>query len=142
MIKNQIKYLQHLFYELLADYGQVYLVIKYSENSSIGNRGFTDEEKKKGLVLIFNQRNHKNLHWTEEGSIMATLGFGGNNKPEKCFLHLDDIVAVFSPYAKIRFDRWDMWEDQEKPETPGVPTEKKAQDEKVVSLDLFRKAKT
>jgi len=138
MIKNQLKYLQYLFYELLNDYGQVHLVIKYSENSSIGNRGFTDEEKQKGLVLIFNQHNHKNLQWTEEGSVMTTLGFGGNNTPEKCFLQFDDIVSVFSPYAKIRFDRWDMWDVKNQPE---LPAEKKSENEKVISLDRFRKAK-
>jgi hypothetical protein len=56
-MKNQIKYLQNLFYDLLNDYGQVYLVVKYSENTKIGNRGFTEEEKKKGLALeIFNQK--------------------------------------------------------------------------------------
>lgn len=138
-MKNQIKYLQHLFYELLNDYGQVYVVIKYSENSGIGNRGFTEEEKEKGLVLTFNTRNHKSLQWTEEGSITTTLGFGGNNKPEKCFLHFDDIVAVFSPYAKIRFDRWDMWDVKDQSE---VSEEKRTPDEKVISLDRFRKTKT
>jgi hypothetical protein len=136
MMKNQLKYLQYLFYELLNDYGQVYVVIKYSENSSIGNRGFTEEEKQKGLILTFNQRNHKTLQWTEEGSVITALGFGSNNKPEKCFLHFDDIVSVYSPYAKIRFDRWDMNDQAE------VPEEKKLPDAKVVSLDRFRKTKT
>jgi len=139
MMKNQLKYLQYLFYELLNDYGQVYVVIKYSENSSIGNRGFTEEEKQKGLILTFNQRNHKNLQWTEEGSVITALGFGSNNKPEKCFLYFDDIVSVFSPYAKIRFDRWDMWDMKDQAE---VPEEKKLPDENVVSLDRFRKTKT
>jgi hypothetical protein len=138
-MKKQLKYLQHLFYELLNDYGQVYVVIKYSENSSIGNRGFTEEEKQKGLILTFNQRNHKTLQWTEEGSVITALGFGSNNKPEKCFLHFDDIVSVFSPYAKIRVDRWDMWDTKDQPE---APEEKISPEENVVSLDRFRKTKT
>jgi hypothetical protein len=138
-MKKQIKYLQHFFYELLNDYGQVYLVVKFSENSSIGSRGFTEEEKQKGLVLTFTQRNHKTLQWTEEGSVITALGFGSNNKPEKCFLHFDDIVSVFSPYAKIRVDRWDMWDTKDQPE---VPEEKISPEENVVSLDRFRKTKT
>jgi len=141
-MKNQIKYLQNFFYELLNDYGQVYVVVKFSENSSIGNRGFTEEEKQKGLVLTFNQRNHKNLEWTEEGSIITTLGFGNNNKPEKCFLHFDDVVSVFSPNAKIRFDRWDMWDNKNESGGTELQEEEKSPDEKVVSLDRFRKTKT
>jgi hypothetical protein len=140
-MKNQIKYFQHLFYELMNDYGQVYVAIKHSENSAIGNRGFTEEEKKKGLVLTFNQKNHKNLQWTDDGSIITTLGFGNNNRPEKCFLYFDDIVSVFSPYAKIRFDRWDMWDTKDQSEKPEITEEKKAPDEKVVSLDRFRKTR-
>ncbi len=140
-MKKQIEYLQHLFYELVNDYGQVYVVVKYSANSDIGNRGFTDDEKDKGLVLVFNERNHKNLKWTEDGSIVATLGFGGGNRPEKCFLYSDDIVSVFSPKARIRFDRWDMWDEKDQTEGHERPEEKKQQTEKVVSLDRFRKPK-
>ncbi len=141
-MKTQIKYLQHLFYELLNDYGQVYIVVKSSESTDIGNRGFTDEEKKSGLILVFNERNHKSLQWTEDGSITTTLGFGSNNRPEKCFLHSDDIVSVFSPSAKIRFDRWDMWDVNDQAEESRPPEEKKHCGKKVVSLDRFRKTKT
>ena len=144
-MKRQIKYLQQLFYDLLNDYGQVYVVVKYSENSTIGNRGFTEEEKKKGLVLIFNQRNHKHLQWTGDGSVIASLGFGANNRPEKCFLHFDDIISVFSPSAKVRIDRWDMWDIEEQAgESPKSVTSKSeiSDSEKIVSLDRFRKIKS
>ena len=143
-MKNQIKYLQNLFYDLLNDYGEVFVVIRYSDNSTIGNRGFTEEEKKKGIVLIFNDRNYKNLQWTEDGSIMTALGFGVNNRTEKCFLHFDDIVSVFSPYAKVRFDRWDIWNIENNSEKSGeskVPEEGKSFNEKIVSLHSFRKTK-
>jgi len=143
-MKNQVKYLQNLFFDLLNDYGQVYLVVQYSENSTIGNRGFTEDEKQKGLVLIFNQKNHKNLQWTDDGSIITNLGFGANNRPEKCFLHFDDIVSVFSPSARIRFDRWDIRdaEDQNRKYQESLsPEEKKPKDVKVVSLDNFRRQK-
>lgn len=141
-MKNQVKYLQNLFYDMLNDYGKVFMVVKYSENSTIGNRGFTDEEKKKGIILVFNSRNYKNLQWTEDGSIITALGFGVNNKLEKCFLHFDDIVSVFSPDAMIRFDRWDMWDIQDNPqESPTAPEREKLPDEKIISLDGFRKTK-
>lgn len=143
-MKNQIKYLQNLFYDLLNDYGQVYVVVKYSENSIIGQRGFTEEEKKKGIILVFNQKNHKTLQWTDEGNIIATLGFGVTNRPEKCFLHFDDIVSVFSPGAKVKIDRWDMWDIEDQPEefkTSVVPEKEKSLNAKVVSLDRFKKTK-
>jgi hypothetical protein len=136
-MKNQIRYFQNLFYDLLNDYGRVYIVVKHSDRTIIGNRGFTDEEKEEGLVLAFSQMNYKNLQWTEEGSIVATLGFGANNTPENCFLYFDDIVAVYSPDAKVIFDRWDMEDfdrDSEKLKEP--------KGGKIVSLEHFRRTKT
>ena len=143
-MKTQIKYLQKIFYDLINDYGQVYIVIKYSPNSAIGNRGFTEEEKKKGLVLVFSQKNYRNLEWDGDGSIMTTLGFGVSNRSEKCFLYYDDIVSVFSPGAKVRFDRWDMLDIGAEPEEskkPAVTDEEKQLDDKIVSLDRFKKTK-
>jgi hypothetical protein len=143
-MKIQVKYLQNLFNDLLADYGHAYVVVKYSDNTVIGKRGFTEEEKKKGIVLVFNRKNHKNLQWTEEGSIVTALGFGAGNKPEKCFLHFDDIVSVFSPFAKVRFDRGDIWDAQPEPGEAAEPAGKKVKkksDDNVVSLDRFRKTK-
>ena len=143
-MKTQIKYLQNLFYDLINDYGQVYIVIKYSPNSAIGKRGFTEEEKKKGLVLVFNQKNYRNLEWDGDGNIITTLGFGAGNRPEKCFLYCDDIVSVFSSGAKVRFDRWDMLDIVEQPEEskePAVTEEEKHLNEKIISLERFKKTK-
>ncbi len=145
-MKNQIKYLQNLFYDLLNDYGRVYIIVKYSDRTTLGNRGFTDEEKEQGLILVFTGKNHKTIQWTEDGSILVSLGFGNNNKPENCFLHCDDIVAVYSPDAKIKFDRWDMlsMEDSsaESRHVKGSQQRSLGDKRKIVSLDNFRKAKT
>jgi hypothetical protein len=141
-MKNQLKYLQNLFYDLLNDFGRVYIVIKYSENTTIGNRGFTEEEKKNGLVLIFNLKNHKNLQWNEDGSIITALGFGAANRSEKCHLHADDIVSVFSPDARVKYDRWDIPETVGQSEAMKGSEEEKSGEEKIVSLDGFRKTKT
>jgi len=143
-MKNQIKYLQNLFYDILNDYGQVYIVVRYSENTVIGTRGFSEDEKQKGLILVFNQRNYKNLVWSDDGNISSTLGFGLSNRSEKCFLHSDDIMSVFSPDAKIKFDRWDIWEQRDSVMKSGNVSESGEtdnRDNKIVSLDRFRKAK-
>ncbi|MBT9537706.1 MAG: hypothetical protein IVZ94_06200 [Nitrospirae bacterium] len=110
----------------------------------IGSRGFTDEEKENGLVLAFNSKNYKTLQWTEDGSIVTTLGFGSNNKVENCFLHSDDIISVYSPDAKIKFDRWDMMETKDSlSESQKIRNDKKdaVTKGKIVSLDSFRKIK-
>jgi hypothetical protein len=143
-MKNQIKYLQNLFYDLLNDYGRVFIMVKYSERTIIGNRGFTDEEKEKGLTLVFNNKNHKNLQWTEDGGIVAALGFSANNRIENCFIHNEDIVSVFSPDAKVKFDRWDMRdakESHEESERSSEPEKEKSAEEKIISLDDFKKSK-
>ncbi|MEW6002863.1 MAG: hypothetical protein AB1638_09495 [Nitrospirota bacterium] len=115
-------------------------MVRYSDRTMIGKRGFTDEEKEKGIVLVFNDMNHKNLQWTEEGSIVATMAFGINNRPENCFIHYDDIVALYSPEARVQFDRWDMWEDYpKKSEGPGKLKKERSPNGKIVSLDNFRK---
>ncbi|NWF99049.1 MAG: hypothetical protein HXY52_09000 [Nitrospirae bacterium] len=143
-MKNQIKYLQTLFYDLLNDYGRVYLIVKYSEKTIIGKRGFTEEEKKQGLILVFNQKNHRNLEWTDRGDIITTLGFGAGNRPENCFIYSDDIISVFSPDARIKLDRWDILEqrdeNQKDEKSKSEESEIKA-DEKVVLLDKFRSIK-
>ncbi|MDO8747410.1 MAG: hypothetical protein Q7J70_07105 [Thermodesulfovibrionales bacterium] len=143
-MKNQLKYLQNLFYDMMNDYGRVFVVIKQSERTMIGNRGFTDEEKENGLILAFNSKNYKTLQWTEDGSIVTTLGFGSNNKVENCFLHSDDIISVYSPDAKIKFDRWDMMETKDSlSESQKIRNDKKdaVTKGKIVSLDSFRKIK-
>ena len=117
-MKNQIKYLQNLFYDLLNDYGRAFVVVKYSDRTIIGNRGFTDEEKEKGLILLF------------------------NNRIENCFIHHEDIIAVFSPEAGVKFDRWDVQEAKDAPEVSELPKETERErpaEERIISLDDFRK---
>ena len=135
-MKNQIKYLQNLFDDFLNDYGQVFMVVKHSDRTVIGERGFTEEEKERGIVLVFNRGNHRNLQWTEDGSIVVALGFGFNNKPENCFLHSDDIISIYSPDAKVIFQRLDTGYYADEPERQVCPTEGK-----IVSLNSFKEQK-
>jgi len=78
-VRNPLRYLRNLFHDILNDYGRVFVVVRYSENTVIGMRGFTEEEKKQGLTLVFSRKNFKDLAWAEDGSLQATLGFGTGN---------------------------------------------------------------
>jgi len=140
-VKNQIKYLKNLFYDLLNDYGKVYIIVKYSDLTTIGNRGFTAEEKEKGLVLVFTRNNHRRMHWTEEGNIIVAVSFG-NNRLENCFIHHDDILALYSPDAMVKFDRWDILNIEEATKQPKeikVITEDELHKNKIISLEKYRK---
>jgi hypothetical protein len=141
---NQIKYLRNLFYDLLNDYGRAFVVVKYSDQTIIGARGFTEEEKEKGLLLVFNSRNHKDLQWTDGRSIVAALGFGAGNRIENCFIHHEDIVSVFCPDAKVKFDRWDVLDAAKTQESEkAIEYEReKYSEERIISLEDFRKTKS
>jgi len=139
-VKNQIKYLKNLFFDLLNDYGKVYIIVKYSEQTSVGNRGFSAEEKEKGLVLVFTRNNYRRMHWTEEGNVIVSLSFG-NNKLENCFIHHDDIIALYSPDAMVKYDRWDIlnMEDASK-QQKGIKdiSGDDLRGNKVISLEKYR----
>ncbi|HWR59091.1 MAG TPA: ClpXP protease specificity-enhancing factor SspB [Thermodesulfovibrionales bacterium] len=93
---NELK--KTIFYEMLDIAGRAFVVARYSENVIIGNRGFTQEEKKNGIVLVFNKS--MNFTWDEYG-ITSNLVFG--TSPQKCFVPVDDIVAIYSPELQSQF---------------------------------------
>ena len=139
-MKNQIKYLKNLFYDLLNDFGKAYIIVKYSDLTTIGNRGFTVEEKEKGLILVFTKNNHRRLNWTEEGNIIVALSFG-NNRLENCFIHHDDIIALYSPDAMVKYDRWDILniEDATKQQKDiRDMTDDELHRNKIISLEKYR----
>ncbi len=89
---------KQVFFELLDLAGRVFVLVGYSDNVLIGERGFLPEEKEKGLVLVFNSR--MKFEWDSEG-ISATLGFG--TRTEKCFIPSESIISVFSPDLNAQF---------------------------------------
>lgn len=93
---NSLK--KHVFYELLQIAGRVFILVRHSENLVLGNRRFTAEEKENGIVLVFNAG--MNFQWDEYG-ITATLVFG--NSPQKCFIPVDNITAVYSSELNAQF---------------------------------------
>jgi hypothetical protein len=105
-VNKQVEYLQRLFYDIWNDFGSVYLLVRHSVNTTIGKRGFTDEEKKKGLVLVFNSKTNNSLGWDADGNLTCVLAFG--SRKEDVSIHHDDMLGVFSPEAGVQFLRSDL----------------------------------
>jgi hypothetical protein len=138
-MKKQVEYLQKLFYDLWNDFGSVYLLVKYSARTTIGKRGFTEEEKEKGLVLVFNNKTNTTLKWDDDGNLTCVLAFGA--RKEEVSIHHDDLRAVFSQEAGVQFLRSDAGKEQApapEPEQDPGPVDGK----QVVSLSEFKKRRT
>ncbi len=143
-MKKQVAYLQKLFYDIWNDFGTVYLLVGHSDRTQIGKRGFTDDEKQRGLILVFNNKTNTDVHWDDEGNVSCILAFGA--RKEDVRIHHDDLRGVFSPEAQVQLMRSDMDTapaDKADPETPRVAEDKvkEAVDPHVVSMDSFRKRK-
>ncbi len=135
-MKKQVEYLQRLFYDIWNDFGSVYLIVKYSSTTSIGRRGFTEEEKKQGLLLVFNDKTNTTLDWDAEGNLTCVLAFG--TRKEDVFIHHDDLLGVYSPEARVQFLRSDVSnEPAESPETDAGQRDKNH----VVSISNFKQRK-
>ncbi|MHB8846453.1 MAG: hypothetical protein ACYC7L_17090 [Nitrospirota bacterium] len=136
-MKKQVEYLQRLFYDIWNDFGSVYLIVKYSDRTIIGKRGFTEEEKKQGLILVFNSQTNNTLAWDDEGNLTCILAFGA--RKEDILIHHDDLLGVFSPDAKVQFVRSDAGA-----EPAAAPDTDDGQNDggQVVSMNSFRKRKS
>jgi hypothetical protein len=93
---NSLK--KHIFFEFINMAKRAFILIRYSEDVVLGRRGFTEDEKENGIVLVFNNR--MNFQWDDYG-ITVTLVFG--TSPQKCFIPADDIIAVYSPELNAQF---------------------------------------
>jgi len=136
-MKKQVAYLQKLFYDLWNDFGSVYLSVKHSDATRIGKRGFTDDEKKQGLILVFNDRTNDKLVWDDDGNLSCVLAFG--TRKEDVYIHHDDLVGVFSPDGAVQFLRGDM---NKKPAGPPEAEAGQEDSKQVVSMSKYRKRKT
>ena len=135
-MKKQIEYLQKLFYDIWNDFGSVYLLVKYSSRTSIGKRGFTDDEMKRGLVLVFNNKTSNKLDWDAEGNLTCTLAFGA--RKEDVSIHHDDLLGVFSREAGVQFLRSDTGSE---PAASPVQDARQGDAKQVVSISDFSKRK-
>lgn len=124
---NELK--KTVFNEMIDMAGRVFIVSRYSENVMIGNRGFTEDEKNNGIVLVFNKS--MNFLWDDAG-ISSTLVFG--TSPQKCFIPTEDIMAIYSPELNSQFITT--------LQTPKEMTDEKEEEiagQKVVKVDFKKK---
>jgi hypothetical protein len=133
-MKKQVEYLQRLFYDIWNDFGGVYLLVKHSSRTSIGKRGFTEEEMKQGLVLVFNNKTSTTLNWDTEGNLSCVLAFG--TRKEDVSIHHDDLLGVFSPEAGVQFLRSDV---SKEPATSSETDAQQGDTKQVVSMSNFKK---
>jgi YD repeat-containing protein len=133
-MKKQVEYLQKLFYDIWNDFGSVYLIVKYSSNTIIGKRGFTEDEMKQGLILVFNDKTNTSLDWDAEGNLTCVLAFGA--RKEDVFIHHDDLLGVFSQEAGVQFLRSDMGKG---PAASPEPDAGHGEKKQVVSMSDFKK---
>jgi len=136
-MKKQVEYLQRLFYDIWNDFGTVYLLVKYSSKTIIGKRGFTEEEMKRGLILVFNNKTNNALDWDAEGNLTCVLAFGA--RKEDIFIHHDDLLGVFSTEAGVQFLRSDN--SNEPAASPEMDAEH-GDAKQVVSMNNFKKRKS
>jgi hypothetical protein len=134
-MKKQVEYLQRLFYDIWNDFGSVYLLIKHSGNTVIGKRGFTEEEMKHGLILVFNNKTSNSLNWDADGNLTCILAFGA--RKEDLFIHYDDLVGVFSSEAGVQYLRNDV----NNKTAPASSVQEPGDDGHVVSISSFKKRK-
>jgi hypothetical protein len=88
---------KHVFFEILNETGRVMILVRYSPDVMIGKRGFTEDEIKTGLTLVFTDR--MKFSWDEAG-ISASLSFGAS--VQSCFIPGSSIAAVYSPEMRVQ----------------------------------------
>ena len=133
-MKKQVEYLRRLFYDIWNDFGSVFLLVKYSSETRIGKRGFTEEEMKRGLILVFNNKTNNRLDWDADGNLACILAFG--TRKEDIFIHHDDLLGVFSQEAGVQFLRSDV---SGKPAAPSETETGQGDKQQVVSMSDFKK---
>lgn len=132
---NSLK--KHNFYQMMEMAGRVFIVVRYSPRVIVGKRGFTEQEKERGLVLVFNQG--MNFVWDDLG-IEATLAFGSS--AQKCSIPADDIVAVYSPDLNMQFIAAPQAvETKDNTSQTSTKAEADDTDAKVVKVDFTKKGR-
>ncbi|MDX9715077.1 MAG: ClpXP protease specificity-enhancing factor SspB [Dissulfurispiraceae bacterium] len=128
------------FYHILDMAGRVFILVKYSPDVIIGKRGFTEQEKKQGLVLVFNT--NMNFQWDDYG-ISATLAFG--TVPQKCVIPAEHIAAVYSPDMNVQFLAAGSYEQKSEPSKEQPPDARPkgpgAEGSSIVKVDFSKKEK-
>lgn len=129
-----------VFYEMLNMAGRVFIMVRCTDDVIIGKRGFTEEEKKNGLVLVFNTK--MNFTWDAYG-LSGTLMFG--TMPQECYVPAKNIIAINSPELNAQFvaaPQPQKEDDLNRGEPEGGKLQKspeKTEGSKVVQVDFKKK---
>ncbi|MBF0606990.1 MAG: hypothetical protein SFH39_09435 [Candidatus Magnetobacterium sp. LHC-1] len=87
-----------IFYDIMEIVGRVFIIVRYSEDVLIGNRGFIDNERQDGITLVFNTR--MNFTWQDD-ILEAKLVFGAT--AQQCVIPVQHIIAIYSPELQSQF---------------------------------------
>lgn len=135
---NELK--KTIFYKMLDMAGRVFIMVKHSSDIIIGKRGLTEDEKKNGIVLVFNST--MKFIWDDYG-ISGTLIFG--TVPQECHIPADDIIIINSPELNAQFvaaprppEEADINRDRLKDDTRRE-TRETQESSKVVQVDFKKK---
>lgn len=84
---------RNLICSVVDNYLKFFIHISPHKDVIIGNRGLLEEEKTRGIVLVFGEHSYRNLTVSEE-FISVTMKFSG--KWEEVFIPYDAVVAIFN----------------------------------------------
>ncbi|MGA1862892.1 ClpXP protease specificity-enhancing factor SspB [Deferribacter thermophilus] len=134
-----VKFKKDILEKVFDNFEKFYIHIMPHKNLIIGNRGLIDQEKEKGLMLVFGPYSYKDFDWDDE-NIYVSMRFSG--VWEFLTIPFDSIVSIFddplNPNFVISFRYMPEKEDVDK-EKPKV--EKTKENEKVIKLNFSRKNK-
>ncbi|BAI80744.1 conserved hypothetical protein [Deferribacter desulfuricans SSM1] len=134
-----VKFKKELLEKIIDNFEKFYIHIMPHKNLVIGNRGLIDQEKEKGLMLVFGPYSYKEFRWDDE-NIYVSMRFSG--VWEYLIIPFESIVSVFddplNPSFVISF-RYTPEEKEVEEEKPKV--EKIKENEKVIKLNFPRKNK-
>jgi hypothetical protein len=125
---------REVFFGFLELVGRAYILVRYSEDASVGRRGFLPEEKENGMVLVLNSR--MDFVWDESG-VSATLAFGSTR--EKCHIPAEDIVAVYSPELGAQFVVSAGPHEEARADSSGRTEEKTGAEDNVIKVDFKKR---
>lgn len=134
-----VKFKKELLEKIIDNFEKFYIHVMPHKNLVIGNRGLIDQEKEKGLMLVFGLYSYKEFRWDDE-NIYVSMRFSG--VWEYLIIPFESIVSVFddplNPNFVISF-RYTPEEKEVEEEKPKV--EKIKENEKVIKLNFPRKNK-
>lgn len=92
-MESVIPFKKELIGSVTANYLKFFMHISPHPGVVIGRRGFVDEEKTRGIVLVFGPQSYRDFRM-EDSFISVTMKFSG--RWEEVFIPYEAIAAVFN----------------------------------------------